>query len=196
MNKKQLEIELSKLKDYTNKKPSLEQYTTPSSIAASLLWRAFMNNDIKDKVVLDAGCGNGVLGIGALLLEAKRVIFVDVDAKAIDVVKENCTDSGLTNFELINANIVDVDIKADIVVMNPPFGVQTPLLDIMFLKQSVKLGSKVYLIYKSDGLKIIEKELFNYKAIILEKAKLPIKRQFSYHTKNKNNTGVILVQIL
>ena len=195
MNKKQLEIKLSNLKDFKNKKPSLEQYTTPSTIAASLVWTAFMNKDIEAKVVLDAGCGNGVLGIAALLLGAKRVVFVDVDERALDVAEENCKELGLKNFELITSNIVDFHKKADTIVMNPPFGVQTIGLDVMFLKQSVKLARKVYTIYKGDGLKIINKELPNKKITLLNKTKLLLKPQFSYHTKPKQETSIILIKI-
>lgn len=195
MNKKQLEITLSKLEDYNNKHPSLEQYTTPSNIAASLLWTAFMNKDIEDKTVIDAGCGNGILGIGALLLGAKKVIFIDVDERALTTTEKNCEKTGLKNYELINSNILDVNVKADTVVMNPPFGVQTPGLDVMFLKQSVKLGGKVYLVYKGDGMKIIQKELPNKNVKLLERTDLQLNLQYSYHTKAKQNTKAILVSV-
>jgi putative methylase len=195
MNKKKLSIILSKLKDYNIKKPSLEQYTTPSSIAASLLWQAYMNNDIEDKTIIDLGCGNGILGIGALLLGAKKVLFVDLDDKAIKTTKLNCENLRLKNYELINSHISKVKKKADIVIMNPPFGVQTKNSDILFLKKSVKLGKKVYLIYKGDGLKIIKKTLPSHNARILEHRELIIKQQFSYHKKPKMRTKIILAII-
>lgn len=195
MNKKKLEIKLSKLKDYIDKSPGLEQYTTPSKVAASLLWTAYMNKDIEGKIIIDAGCGNGILGIGALILGAKRVIFVDVDERALIVTEENCKKLELKNYELLNSNIIDVETKADAVVMNPPFGVQTPLLDVMFLKTSVKLAKKVYLIYKGDGLKIIRKELLNKRIKVIKKTKLSLKSQYSYHTKPKQETKIILALI-
>ncbi len=195
MNKRQLGISISKLKDYWVKKPSLEQYTTPSGTAASLVWHAYMKGDIRDKIVLDAGCGNGVLGISALLLGAKKVIFLDVDETALDVSEINCEELGLKNFELVNANIVDFNQKVDTIVMNPPFGVQTKGLDVLFLKQSVIIAGRVYLIYKADGLKIIQKELPNKKSKVLEKTELLLKHQFSFHKKDKERTKVILVKI-
>ena len=78
-SKKELEVYLSKLKQLESLNIKLEQYSTPSDIAANILWIAYMNSDIKDKVIGDLGCGNGVLGVGALLLEAKKVYFLDVD---------------------------------------------------------------------------------------------------------------------
>lgn len=195
INKKQLAIKLSKLLDYKNKKPSLEQYTTPSHIAATLLWHAYMEDNIENKKVCDMGCGNGILGIGALLLGAKKVTFVDVDERALDIVEENCKNLKLKNFKLENQNVVDVKAKFDTIVMNPPFGVQTKGLDLLFLKQSTRLAKKVYLIYKGDGLKIIKKELPNKNATLLEKTTLILKHQFRFHKKDKQETKIILAKL-
>jgi putative methylase len=195
MNKKILEIELSKLKDYTVKKPSLEQYTTPSTIAASLVWSAFMKGDVENKIVADFGCGNGVLGIGCLLLGAKKVVFIDVDERALDIAEENCIALGLSNYELVNKNVADVETKFDTIVMNPPFGVQTRGLDVLFLKQASILSKVFYTVYKADGLKIINRELPNKKSIVLEATELLLKNQFSFHTKSKEKTKIILVKI-
>ena len=59
MNKKQLAIKLSKLEQLKEHNQKLEQYTTPSETAASILWHAYMNNDIKGKTIADLGCGSG-----------------------------------------------------------------------------------------------------------------------------------------
>ena len=77
MKKKEIEIILSGLRTFDKQKLSLEQYQTESHIVADLLWHAFMQRDIEGKVVADFGCGNGVFGIGALLLAAEKVFFVD-----------------------------------------------------------------------------------------------------------------------
>ena len=39
--------------------------------------------DLTDKVVIDYGCGSGILGIAALLLGAKQVYAVDLDPQAV-----------------------------------------------------------------------------------------------------------------
>ena len=88
-SKKQLEVRLSKLKQLSSPKASLEQYQTSSDIAAEVLWTAYMNNDIKNKVIADLGCGNGMFGIGALLVGAKKVFFIDSDSDAILTTKAN-----------------------------------------------------------------------------------------------------------
>jgi len=89
LSKKQLEIILSKLKPAENPKPSLEQYTIPSDLAAEILNLAHLSGDIKNKIVFDLGCGTGRLALGALLMGAKEVVGVDIDDKSLDVAEEN-----------------------------------------------------------------------------------------------------------
>lgn len=45
--------------------------------------------DLTDKVVIDYGCGSGILGIAALLLGAKQVYAVDIDPQAILATHQN-----------------------------------------------------------------------------------------------------------
>ena len=57
-----------------------------------------------DLQVLDLGCGSGILGIGAKMLGAKRVLGVDIDPIAVEVTRENAE---LNNVE-IEATVGDV----------------------------------------------------------------------------------------
>jgi len=52
--------------------------------------------DIKDKVVVDYGCGSGILAIAAALLGAKQVIGVDTDPQALDATQANAERNGVT----------------------------------------------------------------------------------------------------
>ena len=88
ITKSKLAIQLSKLKVFETAKIKLEQYPTDSEIAADILWNAFMQHDIEGKVIADLGAGTGVLGIGALLLNAKKVCFVEKDKEAVKLLKE------------------------------------------------------------------------------------------------------------
>ena len=87
--KSQLAIALSKLDGFKDPKLRQEQYITDSEIAASVLWSAHLFKDIEGKVIADLGCGTGVLGIGALLLGAKMVLFIDSDKEALAIAKKN-----------------------------------------------------------------------------------------------------------
>lgn len=45
--------------------------------------------DLRDKVVIDYGCGSGILGIAALLLGAHQVYAVDIDPQAVLATNQN-----------------------------------------------------------------------------------------------------------
>ncbi len=45
--------------------------------------------DLTDKVLIDYGCGSGILGIAGLLLGAKQVFAVDIDPQAVLASKQN-----------------------------------------------------------------------------------------------------------
>lgn len=47
--------------------------------------------DLTDKIVIDYGCGSGILGIAALLLGAKQVYAVDIDPQAVLATEQNAT---------------------------------------------------------------------------------------------------------
>lgn len=53
--------------------------------------------DLTDKLVIDYGCGSGVLGVAALLLGAKRVLAVDIDPQAILATKQNAALNGVSD---------------------------------------------------------------------------------------------------
>ena len=78
--------------------------------------------DVKDKVVIDYGCGSGILGVAALLLGAKKVYATDIDPQAVLATKQNAELNGvLENLyvglpEEFNQTIGNE--KADVLVAN------------------------------------------------------------------------------
>ena len=109
LTKSKLAIELSKLQDFDEHILHLEQYSTPSEIAADIVWKAYMLGDVKGKVILDPACGPGFLGIGCLLLGAKEVYFLDVDEKIISILKNNLMKLKIdkNKYEIMNKDIKD-----------------------------------------------------------------------------------------
>jgi len=51
--------------------------------------------DVKDKIVIDYGCGSGILGVAALLLGAKKVYATDIDPQAVLATKQNADLNGV-----------------------------------------------------------------------------------------------------
>ena len=97
LRKLDLEIFLSRTKPHPSPKIRLEQYTIPVETAASILFLvANVFNDVKDKEVLDLGCGTGRLALGAAYLGARNATGVDIDREALKTAIQN---SELLNFK-------------------------------------------------------------------------------------------------
>jgi putative methylase len=162
--KKQLAIILSQLKGFKDPKTRLEQYEIDSEIAAEIVWNAFYRREIKGKIIADLGCGTGILGLAVLLMEAKKVFFVDIDENAVDVAKENLKfleekfDVNLAGKAKFIVEDVDFfDEKVDIVIENPPFGIKGEKhADKVFLEKAFKIGGVVYSFHKAESKKFID----------------------------------------
>jgi len=203
--KRQLAIYLSKLKGFTNPKIRDEQYTTESNIAANLLWNAFMEGDIENKIVADYGAGTGILGIGAMLLGARKTIFIEKDHEAINILEENLNnlsksfDVDIDNdFEIHNKNIEFDELpKTDTVIMNPPFGTKQKHIDRTFLSRAINHSKNIYSIHKSTSINFLEafSKDNNLNIRIIEKTYFPIKKTLKIHKKELYKTKIIIVKI-
>lgn len=116
----------------------------------------------KDDVVLDIGCGSGILGITAAKLGAKQVVGVDFDSVAVAVAKENVKNNKLgNNVEIRCGDLMDVVCeKGNVVVANIIADV------IIKLSASVPRFSVEGTIFISSG--IIKDRLEDVKAAFLE----------------------------
>src|SRR5438034_10418733 len=120
MKKVQLERILQSLAPMPQPEPGREQYATPAAIAAEVVYGADGRGDIEKCTVLDLGCGNGGLGIGAKLLGAARVVGVDSDPVAILVAKQNASNVR-AEAEWRLDEVGAVREAFDTVPWNPPF---------------------------------------------------------------------------
>ncbi len=89
LSKRQLEIQLGKLKILEKPNLKLEQYPVSSEVASELLYMADFEHDDLDGRVIDLGTGTGRLAIGAALMGAKEIVGVDVDEHALALAKES-----------------------------------------------------------------------------------------------------------
>jgi putative methylase len=150
-SKSSLAIALSKLDVFPCPKPGLEQYPTDSEIAADIIWTAYMRGDIKGNIIADLGCGTGILGIGALLLGAKKIFFVDTDTAALGVLGNNLKRLGITRgFSIIDADIQEFNDPVDIVIQNPPFGTREKHADREFLVKAISIADIIYSFHKTS----------------------------------------------
>jgi len=183
MNKKELALRLSKLKRLEKYDLELEQYQTESELAADLLWNINLQDSIKGKIIADLGCGNGIFGVGCLLLKAKSVYFVDKDN--LDIARDNC--NGFKNAKFVSCDISEFDKNVDVVIMNPPFGVQKRKADKVFLETAMKISKKIYSIHKIESKNFIEKlcKENNFTVKYLMKFKFPLRKSYKFHKKER-----------
>ncbi len=73
-----------------------------------------------NKIILDIGCGSGILTIAAALLGCKKAIGVDLDPLAVEISERNAKLNGVDHLvEIRQGNLMDViKEKADVLVSN------------------------------------------------------------------------------
>ncbi|MBN1157569.1 methyltransferase [Candidatus Woesearchaeota archaeon] len=190
LSKASLAIELSRLKRFEEGEIKLEQYSTDSEIAASVLWNALLIGDIKCKTIADLGAGTGILGIGAMLVGAKKVFLVEKEEEALRMAKENA--GGMKNISIISCDIGNFKENVETVIMNPPFGTKKEHADKVFLEKAFSIAKVIYSIHKSSTKRFIEAITKDNCFRITHEWKLtfPIKRSYRFHTKPKVNIKV------
>jgi len=198
MKKKELELFLEGVYNFSSPKPWLEQYKTPASIASDMLFLAYGFQDIYKKTVLDLGCGTGVFAVGARMLQAAHVTAVDIDPDSVMqgqmFAKENDLD-----IDFICADISSVSEHADTVLMNPPFGAQKANLhaDRLFIEKATSIATITYSLHLAHTMDFIEKLLLwiIIEGRVLQTYRFPISAQFHFHKKLKDTVSVALLQI-
>ena len=190
MNKKELALILSRLKSFEKAKVEYEQYQTPSELAADALWHAYMEGNITGKKITDLGCGTGILGIGALALGAKRVVFVDADEEALKTAMENLLHAEKILKKKLNAKFENKDIieykgRSDVVIENPPFGVKNPHIDKSFLQKAMKIANTIYSFHKIESKDFIERFARDngFRVENITDIRFPLKAIFRFHRK-------------
>jgi len=201
VRKRDLERVLSEIEAHPLPNAYLEQYTTPSKVAAETLYlAAYVYDDIIDKTVMDLGCGTGRLAIGAALLGAKEVFGVDVDPIAVRVAQKNAEIMGVK--ETTHWVVADIDVikgTFDTVLQNPPFGVQRKRADRMFITKSLELSSTIYSFHKGgeSNREFIKRFIEGHGGRVTHifPLKMEIPRMFKFHTKRKRSIQVDLYRI-
>ncbi len=142
---------------FSSPSETLEQYITPSDIAADMLWLAYMASDLSSKLILDLGCGTGRLSYGAALLEANHVVCVDIDYDALGEARDFLEPRVSVPVSFIAGDVRESiplrEVRTCTVVMNPPFGVHLRGADVDFIRAALSICRTVYSLHKvSKGL--------------------------------------------
>lgn len=202
ISKGALGIVLSQLQGFDEPKVRLEQYPTDSQVAADLLWTAFQLGDIQNKTLADFGAGCGILGIGALLLGAKQVFFVESEKKALDIAQTNLRTvmkknkiNGTASFIL--DSVQNFSKPVDCIIQNPPFGTREKGADTLFLKAAFLNAPIIYSFHKTVTRNHIEKVSSAAEFVVthLFPYQLPLKASFTQHTRKIHRIDVTAVRL-
>lgn len=72
--------------------------------------------------ILDLCAGSGIIGLNAAI-KSKKVTLVDINKKALSLIKKNAEINNITNYETLKSNLFDKLGKRrfDVIYMNPPY---------------------------------------------------------------------------
>lgn len=196
LTKRQLEIQLGKLKTLQDPQLKLEQYPVSPEVASELLFMAgFEHNDLQEQII-DLGTGTGRLAIGAVLMGANRVSGVDVDRRAVSMADENARKARV-NVDWIVGNLDAVRGTFDAAIMNPPYGTRIRHTDTTFLGRALELAPVVYSIHKSSTrsflLQLAKREGWKVDAVRSMRMKIP--HLFEFHRKKWQDIPVDLYRM-
>ncbi len=199
LKKKQLEIFLQRVPPFQNPTASLEQYQTPASIVSDIIYTAFCSNDIAGKSIVDLGCGTGIFAFGAMMSHATKVTGIDIDKNSIDEAKKFAKAHNLSVIFLCQ-DINTVTIKADTVLMNPPFGAQkaNKHADRVFVKKAMDIAPVVYSLHLTNTIPYITTLITSLEGKITfhKTYHFPLQGVFTFHEKPVVSVDVTLLRTL
>ena len=188
---------IQKVPKHPNPKVDLEQYSTPATIVADLLWNAYSLGDIANKKVMDLGCGTGIFAIASKLLGAASAIGVDIDKDSIDLASSYCGD-----VDFICSDICDLenDFDVDTIFQNPPFGSQKNAkkgADLKFISKAIELSPKVLYSFhmaSTEEFLISYFEKNDLEITHIFRYNFPIPKIYEFHTRESANVEVIVIR--
>ncbi len=204
ISRKKLELILQELDSFSQPTPDLEQYplTAPgASLILSIIANTY--NDIRNKVIADLGCGTGMIAIGAAYLGAKSVIGVEIDPKQLQIAVQNAEKLSLQDkIEWLNCDVQSFSSHVEIIIQNPPFGVQRrdKGMDVVFLRKAIQSAGIIYSIHKSGEKirthleRVIHSESAQVNAIIPLQITIP--HLYYFHTKKQHLVNIDLYRIV
>ena len=164
-------------------------------------------NIYKEDTVLDVGTNTGALLLYASMFNPKKLIGIDINKKALEYAKMNMDINNITNYELIEGDILTYkDEEVDVIICNPPYfktkednkssseplniakheGALTIENLIPALRRNLKNNGTLFFLYQTSRLQEVVVELTKNKFRIKE-------LKFSYDD-NKEYSNVFMVR--
>lgn len=118
--------------------------------------------DLKEKTVVDFGCGSGILGIAALKLGAKEVIGIDIDPQALLASQDNANRNDVGERISLYLPENQPSMQADVVLANILAGPLRELREVItdYCKPGGKLVLSGILANQADEINKLYSESF------------------------------------
>jgi len=194
VSRSNLAVALSKIEVFDSPDIRAEQHPTDSEVAADVLWQAYQKGDIENRTVADFGAGTGILGIGAILLGAKHVFFVENDKGAVSILRKNLGD--FDNFT-IEGDVLEFSEKVDTVIQNPPFGTRKIHTDRVFLDRAMKISENIYSFHKTATVEYLKKHTLKNGFDLVEQMdfSFPLKNTQPHHRRKIHRIQVSCIHL-
>ena len=155
----------------------------------------FEHDDLEGRII-DLGTGTGRLAIGAALMSPAHVVGVDVDARALELARENAKTAGV-KVKWVQSTIDELDGTYDTVIMNPPYGTRTAHADTRFLDKAFQLAPITYSIHKASTRTFLARYVHKSNRRIAETRSMSMKipHLFSFHARRWKSIEVDLCRI-
>src|SRR6266516_55981 len=143
------------------------------------------------------GTGTGRLAIGAALMSPAHIVGVDVDARALELARENAKTAGV-KVKWVQSTIDELDGTYDTVIMNPPYGTRTIHADTRFLDKAFQLAPVTYSIHKASTRTFLGRYVNKSRRRIAETRSMSMKipHLFSFHAQRWMSIEVDLCRIV
>ena len=185
MRLRHLAMALSNLPPHPQHDVSLEQYATEGDFAARWIAEIVVLGDLNDETrVVDLGAGNGILGIGCHLAGAAATLLVEKDGRCRH------------DYEGVEWLIEDVQEwkgeDVDLIIMNPPWGVQKAMADRPFLEAAFKsCAVAVYLLHSAKATHVLPlAESLGWKGEVALEGAFRLPAQYEHHHSREGATKV------
>mmetsp|Transcript_9510 Transcript_9510/g.24178 ORF Transcript_9510/g.24178 Transcript_9510/m.24178 type:complete len:211 (-) Transcript_9510:267-899(-) len=200
MKLRQLESLLQDIEPFEEPKIELEQYPTTAHLAAQFLFSVENRfGELEGCTVMDLGCGTGMLSIGAAVMGAGHVVAVDIDADALAVAQRNTAQwEDDLPIDFVRSDVRHIGaqgrLRAETVLMNPPFGTRRKGADVEFLEAAFALSSgAIYSLHKTSTRPHIEKaarRLNAASADVIAQLRYDLPASYKFHKEKSKDIEV------
>jgi len=125
----------------------------------SLMMEYILEEELGDKVVLDIGCGTGILGILASKLLATNIVSIDNDPICVESSKENKHLNTISNMKVLEGSASAIpDQNFDVILANINRNIL--LEHLYYYSQAIVQGGNLFLsgFYQGEDLELLKQE--------------------------------------